>query len=410
MKAGRGRSGLAGWRDGLADAAGLRLAVLPRLLRRAADSMTAPDGTPVNAVRGLLDMIARLVRARQPGRLVACLDADWRPAFRVAAIPSYKAHRANPDGTEQVPDALTAQIPLIERGAGRGRGGHGRRAAGTRRTTSSARWRPAPTARSRWSPATGTCSSSSTTPARIRVAYIARGHGQARGRGRGGGGRAIPDPRPGLRGVRRAARRPERRPARRAGRRGEDRGRAGPGVRQRRGDAGGDGRRVTAASRWAAGRSWSRRATTWRPRCPSSAWRPTRRCRRWTGGCRSRPPIPGRLAELDERWDLGIVAGPDVRRAGRAPGLTGGAGTAATAACRPEQDRHAGGPGGRPRAAQLQHLQGHQAGVVLRVGGAERPQRGGDGLLRVAMPRTAADSVARPSSMDRSRRSTSPSL
>jgi 5'-3' exonuclease len=79
-----------------------------------ADSMTAPDGTPVNAVRGLLDMIARLIRARRPGQLVACLDANWRPAFRVAAIPSYKAHRANPDGSEQVPDALTAQIPVIQ--------------------------------------------------------------------------------------------------------------------------------------------------------------------------------------------------------------------------------------------------------------------------------------------------------
>jgi 5'-3' exonuclease len=78
------------------------------------ETLTAPDGTPVNAVRGLLDMIARLVRAYRPGRLVACMDADWRPAFRVAAIPSYKAHRANPDGTEQVPDALNAQIPVIE--------------------------------------------------------------------------------------------------------------------------------------------------------------------------------------------------------------------------------------------------------------------------------------------------------
>ena len=78
------------------------------------DTVTAPDGTPVNAIRGLLDMIARLIRARRPGQLVACLDADWRPAFRVAAIPSYKAHRANPDGSEQVPDALTAQIPVIE--------------------------------------------------------------------------------------------------------------------------------------------------------------------------------------------------------------------------------------------------------------------------------------------------------
>jgi 5'-3' exonuclease len=78
------------------------------------DTLTAPDGTPVNAVRGLLDMIARLVRARHPGHLVACLDADWRPAFRVAAIPSYKAHRAQPDGAEDVPPALAAQVPVIE--------------------------------------------------------------------------------------------------------------------------------------------------------------------------------------------------------------------------------------------------------------------------------------------------------
>jgi len=78
------------------------------------DTMTAPDGAPVNAVRGLLDMISRLVRARTPDRLVACMDADWRPAFRTASIATYKAHRANPDGTEQVPDALTAQIPVIQ--------------------------------------------------------------------------------------------------------------------------------------------------------------------------------------------------------------------------------------------------------------------------------------------------------
>ncbi len=78
------------------------------------ETLTAPDGTPVNAVRGLLDMIARLVRARHPGQLVACLDADWRPAFRVAAIPSYKAHRARPDGTEEAPAALATQVPVIE--------------------------------------------------------------------------------------------------------------------------------------------------------------------------------------------------------------------------------------------------------------------------------------------------------
>jgi 5'-3' exonuclease len=77
------------------------------------DTVTAPDGTPVNAVRGLLDGIARLVRDGRPQRLVACLDADWRPQFRVDAIPSYKSHRAEPDGTEQTPPALAVQIPLI---------------------------------------------------------------------------------------------------------------------------------------------------------------------------------------------------------------------------------------------------------------------------------------------------------
>ena len=77
------------------------------------EQVRAPDGTPVNAIRGLLDMIARLVSTRRPGRLVACWDDDWRPAFRVAAIPSYKAHRRRPDGGEEVPEALLAQIPVI---------------------------------------------------------------------------------------------------------------------------------------------------------------------------------------------------------------------------------------------------------------------------------------------------------
>jgi 5'-3' exonuclease len=79
------------------------------------DTVRAPDGTPVNAVRGLLDMITRLVRARRPARLVACWDADWRPAFRVAAVPSYKAHRLAADGTsEEIPPELAVQIPVIE--------------------------------------------------------------------------------------------------------------------------------------------------------------------------------------------------------------------------------------------------------------------------------------------------------
>ncbi len=83
------------------------------------DSLRAPDGTPVNAVRGLLDFIARLVSTYEPDELVCCWDDDWRPAWRVELIPSYKAHRVVaevPTGVdvEVTPDPLEMQIPIIQ--------------------------------------------------------------------------------------------------------------------------------------------------------------------------------------------------------------------------------------------------------------------------------------------------------
>ncbi len=83
------------------------------------DTVRAPDGTPVNAVRGFLDFIAYLTKLRRPTHLVACMDYDWRPAFRVAAIPTYKTHRVAVPATssrpaeEEVPDALEIQVPII---------------------------------------------------------------------------------------------------------------------------------------------------------------------------------------------------------------------------------------------------------------------------------------------------------
>jgi len=79
------------------------------------ESMTAPDGTPVNAIRGFLDMTARLVASRKPTDLVACLDLDWRPAFRVEAIPSYKQHRLAPGSklSEETPETLAPQVPIL---------------------------------------------------------------------------------------------------------------------------------------------------------------------------------------------------------------------------------------------------------------------------------------------------------
>lgn len=73
----------------------------------------AADGTPVNAVRGFVDMLATLIRTRLPGRVVCALDADWRPAWRVDLVPSYKAHRVAPGGGEEVPGALVPQVPVI---------------------------------------------------------------------------------------------------------------------------------------------------------------------------------------------------------------------------------------------------------------------------------------------------------
>ncbi|MFF2347106.1 5'-3' exonuclease H3TH domain-containing protein [Pseudarthrobacter sp. NPDC058119] len=84
------------------------------------DTIRRPDGTPVNAVRGLLDMIARLSTDYQASHLVACWDDDWRPKWRVDLVPTYKAHRvarAVPGGTdiEVVPEGLEAQLPMIRR-------------------------------------------------------------------------------------------------------------------------------------------------------------------------------------------------------------------------------------------------------------------------------------------------------
>ena len=84
------------------------------------DTIRRADGTPVNAVRGLLDMIARLTTDYGATHLIACWDDDWRPQWRVDLIPSYKSHRvaeivAGATDVEVVPDALEAQIPMIRR-------------------------------------------------------------------------------------------------------------------------------------------------------------------------------------------------------------------------------------------------------------------------------------------------------
>jgi 5'-3' exonuclease len=79
------------------------------------DTLTADDGTPVNAIRGFLDMSARLISTYNPDRMVVCLDGDWRPSWRVELFPAYKANRLEDEDSEEEvePDTLTPQIPIL---------------------------------------------------------------------------------------------------------------------------------------------------------------------------------------------------------------------------------------------------------------------------------------------------------
>lgn len=77
------------------------------------ETLVAPDGTPVNAIRGFLDMSAKLIGQYKPTRLVACIEGDWRPTWRVALFPEYKANRVDEEGGEEEPDTLAPQIPIL---------------------------------------------------------------------------------------------------------------------------------------------------------------------------------------------------------------------------------------------------------------------------------------------------------
>jgi 5'-3' exonuclease len=72
-------------------------------------SIRAPDGRPVNAVRGFMDRLATLIHEYRPARLAVASDEDWRPEWRVELIPSYKSHRT----AEPVPPELDPQMPVI---------------------------------------------------------------------------------------------------------------------------------------------------------------------------------------------------------------------------------------------------------------------------------------------------------
>ena len=58
-------------------------------------------------------MTARLINLYKPNRLVACIEGDWRPSWRVELFPEYKANRLDVEGEEEEPDTLGPQIPIL---------------------------------------------------------------------------------------------------------------------------------------------------------------------------------------------------------------------------------------------------------------------------------------------------------
>jgi 5'-3' exonuclease len=78
----------------------------------AVPELLAPDGTKVHAAMGFLNFVSRLLPDRKPGRFYAALDNDWRPAFRVEALPTYKTQRVA--GPDDPPDDVGLQFPILQ--------------------------------------------------------------------------------------------------------------------------------------------------------------------------------------------------------------------------------------------------------------------------------------------------------
>ena len=94
----------------LVDAASL----IYRALFSTPDTVTAPDGTPVNAAHGFLNMLARLVGDHDPAFICCAADDDWRPQWRVDLVESYKSFRAEEGSAQEAAeDRLAPQMPIL---------------------------------------------------------------------------------------------------------------------------------------------------------------------------------------------------------------------------------------------------------------------------------------------------------
>ncbi|MES3039274.1 MAG: PIN domain-containing protein, partial [Bdellovibrionota bacterium] len=69
--------------------------------------LSAPDGTPVNAIYGFVAMLIKLLKEERPQYVAVCYDIK-EPSFRREIYPEYKANRT------EMPEDLQKQLPFIK--------------------------------------------------------------------------------------------------------------------------------------------------------------------------------------------------------------------------------------------------------------------------------------------------------
>ena len=78
------------------------------------DTVRSGDGRLMNAAYGFISMLARLIELHDPDFICCAADDDWRPAWRVELIDTYKTSRAASDSAQtEVEDELEGQMPVI---------------------------------------------------------------------------------------------------------------------------------------------------------------------------------------------------------------------------------------------------------------------------------------------------------
>lgn len=85
-----------------------------RALFSTPDTVTTPQGKPINAAHGFFRMLARLVSDHDPDYLACAADVSWRPQWRVELLESYKDFRAAPGSAQEAAEErLASQVPVL---------------------------------------------------------------------------------------------------------------------------------------------------------------------------------------------------------------------------------------------------------------------------------------------------------